>query len=123
MCCRLVQTLSNTCLKLGTNVAALLLAYVKPNSPHKCKSKHYQADRCMAGEENLDFVESLRKSKIKLVMTRHEMAAGMMAATVGRLTGGKYSIPSQAGIIILDGSDDGLFTKLNGSQDCVNAAV
>ena len=41
----------------------------------------------MAGEENLDFVESLRKSKIKLVVTRHEMGAGMMAATVGRLTG------------------------------------
>lgn len=35
----------------------------------------------------MDFVESLRKSKIKLVVTRHEMGAGMMAATVGRLTG------------------------------------
>src|SRR5690554_6350822 len=39
------------------------------------------------GEENLDLVESLRKSKIKLVLTRHEQAAGFMAATVGRLTG------------------------------------
>ena len=39
------------------------------------------------GEENLDFVESLRNSKIKLVLTRHEQAAGFMAATFARLTG------------------------------------
>jgi len=39
------------------------------------------------GEENLDFVESLRESTIKLVVTRHEQAAAFMAATVGRLTG------------------------------------
>jgi len=39
------------------------------------------------GEENLDFLESLRKSRIKLILTRHEQAAGFMAATVGRLTG------------------------------------
>src|SRR5471032_883647 len=39
------------------------------------------------GEENLDVVESLRHSKIKLVLTRHEQAAGFMAATHGRLTG------------------------------------
>ena len=39
------------------------------------------------GEENLDFLESLRGSKIKLVITRHEQGAGFMAATVGRLTG------------------------------------
>jgi acetolactate synthase-1/2/3 large subunit len=39
------------------------------------------------GEENLDFVESLRKSTIKLVITRHEQAAAFMAATYGRLTG------------------------------------
>ena len=40
------------------------------------------------GEENLDFLESLRTSdKISLVLTRHEQAAGFMAATVGRLTG------------------------------------
>jgi len=40
------------------------------------------------GEENLDFLESLRSSKkIKLIVTRHEQAAAMMAATVGRLTG------------------------------------
>ncbi len=39
------------------------------------------------GEENLDVVESLRHSKIELVVTRHEQAAGFMAATYGRLTG------------------------------------
>ena len=39
------------------------------------------------GEENLDVVEALRKSRIELVLTRHEQAAGFMAATHGRLTG------------------------------------
>lgn len=40
------------------------------------------------GEETLDLLESIRKSKkIKFVLTRHEQAAGFMAATVGRLTG------------------------------------
>ncbi|MGB0910756.1 MAG: acetolactate synthase large subunit [Nitrospirales bacterium] len=39
------------------------------------------------GEENLDFLESLRESRIKLILTRHEQAAGFMAATYGRLTG------------------------------------
>ena len=39
------------------------------------------------GEENLDLLESLRESNIKLILTRHEQAAGFMAATCGRLTG------------------------------------
>jgi acetolactate synthase-1/2/3 large subunit len=39
------------------------------------------------GEENLDVVESLRRSSIQLVVTRHEQAAAFMAATHGRLTG------------------------------------
>ncbi|MEN1928535.1 acetolactate synthase large subunit [Luteimonas sp. MJ250] len=39
------------------------------------------------GEENLDLLESLRTSSIRLVLTRHEQAAGFMAATCGRLTG------------------------------------
>ena len=39
------------------------------------------------GEENLDMLESLRKSKIKLVLTRHEQGAAFMACTYGRLTG------------------------------------
>lgn len=39
------------------------------------------------GEENLDFVESLRNSSIKLIVTRNEQTAVFMAATYGRLTG------------------------------------
>jgi acetolactate synthase-1/2/3 large subunit len=39
------------------------------------------------GEETLDFLDSLRESTIQFVLTRHEQAAGFMAATVGRLTG------------------------------------
>lgn len=41
----------------------------------------------LPGEENLDFLESLRNSSIKLILTRHEQGAGFMAATYGRLTG------------------------------------
>ena len=39
------------------------------------------------GEENLDLLDSLSRSKIRLILTRHEQAAGFMAATYGRLTG------------------------------------
>lgn len=39
------------------------------------------------GEENLDFLESLKDSNIELILTRHEQPAGFMAATLGRLTG------------------------------------
>ena len=40
------------------------------------------------GEENLDMLDSLsRSTKIKLILTRHEQAAGFMAATYGRFTG------------------------------------
>lgn len=39
------------------------------------------------GEENLDFLDSLSRSKIKLILNRHEQGAGFMAATYGRLTG------------------------------------
>jgi acetolactate synthase-1/2/3 large subunit len=41
----------------------------------------------LPGEENLDVVEAIRSSSIKLVLTRHEQAAAFMAATYGRLTG------------------------------------
>ena len=41
----------------------------------------------LPGEENLDLLESLHGSSIKLVLTRHEQGAGFMAATYGRLTG------------------------------------
>lgn len=39
------------------------------------------------GEENLAFVDSLSRSSIKLITTRHEQSAVFMAATHGRLTG------------------------------------
>ncbi len=39
------------------------------------------------GEENLDMLHSLKGSSIQLILTRHEQAAGFMAATYGRLTG------------------------------------
>ena len=41
----------------------------------------------LPGEENLDLLESLRTSHIKVIVTRHEQAAAFMAATYGRLTG------------------------------------
>src|SRR5699024_12678563 len=39
------------------------------------------------GEENIDFIDSVRQSSIEFVLTRHEQAAAFMAATYGRLTG------------------------------------
>ena len=39
------------------------------------------------GEENLDILDSLKNSSIKLILTRHEQGAGFMAATYGRMTG------------------------------------
>ena len=39
------------------------------------------------GEENLDFLNSLIGSSIKIILTRHEQGAGFMASTFGRLTG------------------------------------
>lgn len=39
------------------------------------------------GEETLNILESLRNSPIRFILTRHEQAAGFMAATYGRLTG------------------------------------
>lgn len=39
------------------------------------------------GEENLAFVEALRKSKVELITTRDEQSAVFMAATMGRLSG------------------------------------
>ena len=39
------------------------------------------------GEENLDLLDSLSRSSIRLILTRHEQTAGFMAATYGRLTG------------------------------------
>jgi acetolactate synthase-1/2/3 large subunit len=39
------------------------------------------------GEENLELLDALSRSSIELILTRHEQAAGFMAATYGRLTG------------------------------------
>ncbi|MCD5380926.1 acetolactate synthase large subunit [Candidatus Gracilibacteria bacterium] len=39
------------------------------------------------GEENLDFINSMKDSSIKLILTRNEQTAVFMAATHGRLTG------------------------------------
>jgi acetolactate synthase-1/2/3 large subunit len=39
------------------------------------------------GEENLDVLESLRGSGIRLVLTRQEQSAAFMVATHGHLTG------------------------------------
>ncbi len=39
------------------------------------------------GEETLDLMESLRTSKIRFILTRHEQAAAFMADAYGRLTG------------------------------------
>ncbi|HUJ18098.1 MAG TPA: acetolactate synthase large subunit [Nitrospirota bacterium] len=39
------------------------------------------------GEETLDLMESLRTSKIRFIVTRHEQAAAFMADAYGRLTG------------------------------------
>ena len=41
----------------------------------------------LPGEENLAFLDAIRESSLKLVLTRHEQAAVFMAATYGRLTG------------------------------------
>ena len=35
------------------------------------------------GEENIDFLEALRKSKIQFILTRHEQGAGFMADICG----------------------------------------
>ncbi|QNL50168.1 acetolactate synthase large subunit [Olivibacter sp. SDN3] len=41
----------------------------------------------LPGEENIDFLEALRDSNIRFIVTRHEQSAGFMAATYGQLTG------------------------------------
>lgn len=51
------------------------------------EAEHVEYVFGIPGEENLDLLEALRTSSIRLVLTRHEQAAGFMAATYGRLTG------------------------------------
>ena len=40
------------------------------------------------GEENLDLVEALRQSSIRLILPRHEQAAAFMAASHAEASGG-----------------------------------
>lgn len=49
----------------------------------------YGVDRIygVPGEENLDFLESMRTSSIELILTRNEQTAVFMAANHGRFTG------------------------------------
>ena len=51
------------------------------------ESEHVEFIFGIPGEENLDLLESLRESTVRLILTRHEQCAGFMAATYGRLTG------------------------------------
>jgi len=54
------------------------------------KALEAEGVRCvfgLPGEENLELLESMRASGMRFVVTRHEQAAGFMAATWGRLTG------------------------------------
>ena len=44
------------------------------------------------GEENLDVVEALRRSTIKLVLTRHEQAAAFMAALTSSIETFLFSV-------------------------------
>ena len=63
------------------------------------KALEAEGVRCvfgLPGEENLDLLESLRASGIRFVVTRHEQAAGFMAATLGRLTGTRGRVPRDA---------------------------
>ncbi len=39
------------------------------------------------GEENLQLLQAIKNSSIEFIVTRHEQAAGFIAATIGRLTG------------------------------------
>ena len=67
-------------------------ALISPEAKHLLDIRDLEAEGVeyvfgIPGEENLDLLESLRHSSIKLVLTRHEQGAGFMAATYGRLTG------------------------------------
>lgn len=51
----------------------------------------------LPGEESLVLLDSIRRSKIKFIVTRHEQAAAFMAATMGRLTGAAGVVLSTLG--------------------------
>ncbi len=81
-----------------SNLGAALAQAVTPHAPveGRCTDVFVKALEAegieyvfgIPGEENLDFLDSLRTAKsLKLILVRHEQAAGFMAAIVGRLTG------------------------------------
>jgi acetolactate synthase-1/2/3 large subunit len=71
------QTLSST--KTKNKASDLLVAALESEGVERIFG--------VPGEENLDVLESLRTSKIKFIVTRHEQSAAFMAATCGRLMG------------------------------------
>ncbi len=71
------------------------------------------------GEENLAFLESLRKSSIRLVLTRHEQAAGFMAATYARLTGKVGVCMSTLGPGATNLTTAAAFAQLGGMPLCI----
>jgi glyoxylate carboligase len=48
------------------------------------EAEHVEYVFGIPGEENLDLLESLRTSSIKLILTRHEQAAGFMDVSPAR---------------------------------------
>jgi uncharacterized protein with PIN domain len=76
------------------------------------------------GEENLDVLESLRNSKIQLVVTRHEQSAAFMAATYGRLTGkpGALNFCTGAAYALLGGKPSGVRPRGGDNPGCQAAA-
>lgn len=66
------------------------------------------------GEENLDLLESLRKSQIKLVLTRHEQSAGFIVATYGRRPGKTRVILSTLGLGATNLVTAGAYAHLGG---------
>ena len=71
------------------------------------------------GEENLAFLDSLRKSKIRLILTRHEQAAGFMAATYARLTGKVGVCMSTLGPGATNLTTAAAFAQLGGMPLCI----
>ena len=71
------------------------------------------------GEENLDFLESLRKSSIQLILTRHEQTAGFMAAMYGRLTNKVGVCMSTLGPGATNLTTAAAFAQLGGMPLCI----
>ncbi|TBH53954.1 acetolactate synthase large subunit [Rhizobium leguminosarum] len=68
------------------------------------------------GEETLDLLESLRNSKIKFVLTRHEQGAIYMAANYARMTGKPAVCLSTLGPGLLNFCNGAGYAQLNGMR-------